>query len=247
MMVDDRLQAIDRYVLRRLLGVGGMGQVHLAYDTLLRRDVAIKLPLLHVDDLDRVRRRFHREGQAAASVNHPNVVPVLDSIEYDDRLAIVSRYVRGPTLHEYLVDHGGRLDPRVAVQIARRLADGLAAVHQKGVIHLDLKPSNILLEVVEASADQRTSGPQGGGGEPTLAIIEASVWDGQQRVCPQINDFGLADIVDDDAARSRSAVPVGTAAYMAPEQAGEGGGDRGDGHLFARRGALSNAHRRQSV
>ncbi len=223
--VDHRLQTIDRYVLLRLLGVGGMGQVHLAHDPQLRRPVAIKIPLGHFDDANRIRQRFSREGQAAAGISHPNVVPVLDTIDYEDRIAIVSRYVRGPTLLEYLVDAGGKIDPRIAAAIAMRLADGLAAVHRSGVIHRDLKPSNILLEVLGGRwkpDDPDGPDPPGDRGRELTAIVDASVWDGRLRICPQVSDFGLAEFLDDDSHLTRSGMPVGTAAYMAPEQIGEG-------------------------
>ncbi len=125
------------------LGAGGMGEVYKAHDSSLRRDVAIKfLPALYSRDPDRL-RRFAKEAQAAAALNHPNILSVFQISEHDGEPFIVSELLEGENLRSALQD--GPLPLRRAVELALQIADGLAAAHSKGIIHRDLKPENILV------------------------------------------------------------------------------------------------------
>jgi serine/threonine kinase PknH len=132
-----------KYRLERLLGRGGMGEVHEAYDTSKDRTVALKIL---TDDLARdveFRTRFQRESRAAAMLEEPHVIPIHDWGEIDGKLYIDMRLVRGENLHDLV--QRGPLEPARAVAIIRQVAAALDAAHGKGLIHRDVKPQNILV------------------------------------------------------------------------------------------------------
>jgi serine/threonine-protein kinase len=133
----------DRYDPHEMLGTGGMAEVWLARDTSLQRDVAIKLMKAQfLDDPDLV-ERFRREGVAAASINHPNVVPIYDVGTGGGVGYLVMEHVPGGTLTEK-IKGTGPLDPLQWVRLAREILAALEAVHDAGILHRDIKPSNIL-------------------------------------------------------------------------------------------------------
>jgi hypothetical protein len=134
---------LGRFQLRELLGDGGSGQVYLAYDPRLDRDVALKVLKL-AEPGERVKQRFFREARAAARLDHPNIVAVFDAGCDDDRCWIAYRYIRGRTLLR--VREQQRLDRAAGVQLIRDLADALDHSHRQGIYHRDLKPSNILID-----------------------------------------------------------------------------------------------------
>ena len=131
------------YEVRSLLGTGGMGEVYLAWDPRLRRDVAIKvLPAAAALDQDRL-RRFEQEARAAGALNHPNVLAVHDLGSHDGVPYIVTERLEGETLRDRL--NAGGLPVRKSVECAVQIARGLAAAHQRNIIHRDLKPENVFL------------------------------------------------------------------------------------------------------
>lgn len=134
----------DRYEIEDQIGSGGMGRVFRATDRTLKRRVAVKVlsPSL-AKDRGAV-ERFRREAQAAAALSHPNVVSVFDSGSVKDVHYIVMEYVEGKTLKDEIADEGA-LAPDRAVAIAESIARGLAAAHEAGVAHRDIKPGNVLL------------------------------------------------------------------------------------------------------
>ena len=125
------------------LGQGGMGEVYRARDTRLGRDVAVKvLPDTFAQDPNRL-ARFRREAQFLASINHPNIAAIYGVEEAEDVHAIVLELVEGRTLAERL--EGGAIPVAEALPIARQIAEGLEAAHERGIVHRDLKPGNIKL------------------------------------------------------------------------------------------------------
>ncbi|MFL6307428.1 MAG: protein kinase domain-containing protein [Candidatus Sulfotelmatobacter sp.] len=131
------------YEVQSLLGAGGMGEVYRAHDRRLRRDVAIKiLPRFVSNDLDRL-RRFEQEAQAAAALNHPNILAVHQLGSYDGAPYLVSELLDGETLRQQL--QGGRLGARRVIDYGVQIARGLAAAHEKGITHRDLKPENLFV------------------------------------------------------------------------------------------------------
>ena len=183
---------LGRFEILGQLGAGGMGDVYRARDTQLGRDVAIKtLPTAFAGDPDRL-RRFEREARAAASLNHPNILAVHD-VGVDDGVPfIVTELLHGETLREQM--NGKPLPPRKAVDYAVQIASGLAAGHDRGVVHRDIKPDNLFVtkdgrvKILDFGLARMTD--PGSSGDSTITLDGAAIG------------------------------PVlGTASYMSPEQA----------------------------
>ncbi len=186
---------LGAFRIETLLGAGGMGEVYRAYDTKLRRAVALKvLPDSVAHDPNR-RGRFQEEALALAALNHPHIGVIYGLEDSGDVAALVLELIAGPTLAERLATGLIPLDD--ILRIARQLADGLEAAHDRGITHRDLKPANIKI-TPEGNAKILDFG---------LAKAEAT----------------LAPAVDLSSPVSRHATVVGaivgTAAYMSPEQA----------------------------
>jgi formylglycine-generating enzyme required for sulfatase activity len=132
-----------RYDVRRMLGRGGMGAVYLAHDTQLKRDVALKIPHLDVEDEyhAEVIRRFLREARAAARLDHPNICPIHDVGQVDGYYYLTMAYIEGEPLSSLLAE--GPLPEARAAEVVLTLARALSEAHRHGVVHRDLKPSNI--------------------------------------------------------------------------------------------------------
>ena len=137
--------SFGHYQLQKLLGRGGMGEVYQAYDTKTQRIVALKVLPPHLAADKTFQQRFRRESQAAAGVNDPHVVPIHGFGEIDGRLYLDMRLIEGRTLGAILAEDKKPLDPASAVSVVDQLASALDAAHQAGLIHRDVKPSNILL------------------------------------------------------------------------------------------------------
>ena len=136
---------VGGYQVEELIGRGGMGEVYRAYDGRLDRNVALKiLAPRHVDDAA-FRERLLRESRLAASLDHPNVVPVYDAGETDAGLYLAMRYVDGADLRAVL-RRDGALTPARALDIVSQVAHALDAAHAKGLVHRDVKPSNVLID-----------------------------------------------------------------------------------------------------
>src|SRR6266511_2270092 len=131
--------------IEALLGRGGMGVVYLAEHLRLGRKVAIKLVNPELASDDAFRRRFLRESQAAAALEHPNIVPIYDAGESEGLAYISMRHVDGLDLSALLKSEGS-LSPDTAIAIAYQVAMALDAAHEHGLIHRDVKPANVLLE-----------------------------------------------------------------------------------------------------
>src|SRR5581483_10212431 len=127
-----------------LVGTGGMSSVYRAYDRVLERHVALKLLHPHYSEDDEYVQRFLREARTVASLSHPNVVTVIDRGEHDGRQFIVFEYVEGDNLKRLIERHGPAPVER-ALELAVQIARGLGAAHERGVVHRDVKPQNVLL------------------------------------------------------------------------------------------------------
>ena len=139
------LGRLGRYEIERVIGTGGMGIVLKAHDTELHRVVAIKILAAHLANSASARKRFAREAQAAAAVLHPNVIPIYN-VESEGKLPyLVMQCVSGQSL-QTKVDRCGMLALTDTLRIAKQTAAGLAAAHDQGLVHRDVKPANILLE-----------------------------------------------------------------------------------------------------
>jgi eukaryotic-like serine/threonine-protein kinase len=136
---------LGKYQVRRIIGTGAMGVVLEAFEESLGRTVAIKLLKRQISTSERARKRFIREARAAAGIIHANVVTIFGVEEQRKSPYLVMEYVPGGTLREYIRKHK-RLAPMEVVRLAKGIAEGLAAAHQQGVIHRDIKPGNLLLE-----------------------------------------------------------------------------------------------------
>jgi hypothetical protein len=175
---------LGRYRLTRRLGAGAFGSVWSARDERLDRDVAVKL--LARERV--VHARFEREARAAARLQHPGIVTLYEAAVDDHGAYLVSELVRGRTLDALLKQ--GRLSDRDILEIGIALCDALAHAHALGVVHRDVKPSNVLV--------------------PTRATGHADR--------AKLTDFGVAHVAGSDSL-TRTGDVIGTLAYMAPEQA----------------------------
>jgi len=189
---------IGHFRIVRELGRGGYGVVFLAVDTDLQRQVALKVPRPEVIVTSELLRRFHREAQLAGSLTHPNLVTVYEVGRDGPFLFIASAYCRGPNLAEWLSRQTRSVPLREAARLVAELADGVEHAHRFGVLHRDIKPSNVLLEPPGDDAPPRRGGTA---------------------FTPKLTDFGLARLQENESEATHSGALVGTASYMAPEQA----------------------------
>ena len=192
---DDLPPNIGPYRIQSELGRGGMGIVYRAFDPELERHVALKV--LRADQCDeRSRQRIVREARAVAALRHDHVVAIHSvSLPTEGPPYLVMEYIAGPTLQS-CIQREGRLDPRLAADLCRQIADGLEAAHRAGLIHRDIKPSNIILE------------------EP----LAAGGADQQSRWRAKIMDFGLVRMDEPAAGMTQAGAVPGTPEYMSPEQ-----------------------------
>lgn len=136
-------QTILHYKIVDKLGEGGMGVVYKAEDTKLKRDVAIKFLPNIISKSKEEKTRFENEAQAAASLNHPNIATIHAIEEVDHQIFIVMEYINGPELKEKIDEKELTLED--SLQLIEQIANGLSAAHQKGIIHRDIKSSNIMI------------------------------------------------------------------------------------------------------
>ncbi len=187
-------EQLGPYEIIAPLGKGGMGEVYRARDTRLRREVALKLlPDASAHDADSL-HRFDRETRAVATLNHPSILAIHDTGSFHSVPYAVTELLQGESLADRL--RTGPLHPQKAVEVASQVADGLAAAHEKGIIHRDIKPDNIFLT-----------------NEGRAKILDFGI----ARIEQPARTAGLADTIT-KSRTSSSQFLVGTAGYMSPEQ-----------------------------
>lgn len=178
-----------KYKVKRVLGEGGFGTVYLAADKQLKRQVAVKVPLITAASTQAAKaatKTFLQEARNLAGLTHPGIVTVLDVATEGDQCYIVSEFLDGPDLKHWLLDHS--ISWQQSAEIIAQIADALAYAHSQSTVHRDLKPGNIILT-------ERAEGLR-----------------------PVIVDFGLA-ITDSSGKQSMRGIIAGTPNYMSPEQA----------------------------
>ncbi|MFC2157542.1 protein kinase [Acidobacteriota bacterium] len=141
--MESKTKQIDQYVLLNQLGKGGMGEVFLAYDTVLDRKVAIKFLPPELQDDKITQERFFREAQAAAALDHPFICKIYQTGEVDGRAYIAMEYVEGKELHDHIKE--ANLSLKETFRLAADIASALEKAHNHGIVHRDLKPANIML------------------------------------------------------------------------------------------------------
>lgn len=144
MMITKGQKINDRYQIIRTIGEGGMANVYLAYDTILDRNVAVKILRGDLAEDEKFVRRFQREAISASSLSHPNIVEMYDVGEDDGKYFIVMEYLEGKTLKN-LVKKRGALTLSEVIDIMLQLTAGVACAHESYIIHRDIKPQNVLI------------------------------------------------------------------------------------------------------
>ena len=188
---------ISHFRLLSMLGKGGMGEVYLAADTRLGREVALKLlPAEFARDAERV-KRFEREARIASALNHPNILTIYEIGREGEALFIATEFIKGLTLRQRLAD--GAIEPAEAVNIAVQMASALDAAHSAGIVHRDIKPENVMLR------------PDG--------IVKVLDFGLAKPVEVASAPSGYSSMATRDSYETAPGALIGTFRYMSPEQA----------------------------
>lgn len=188
-------QDLKQFQIKRMIGEGGFGTVYEGFDQKLGRQVAIKVPKLERLLVPRYRKLFLREAESAAALDHPNIVAIHEIVDGDPIPFIVSLYIQGPSLEQLLRDERWPTQTET-VDWLLQLAKAVQHAHERGIIHRDIKPGNILLD-------------------------PGTLVDGRQQWKPKLTDFGLAKSIHalEENDKTKTGEILGTPEYMAPEQA----------------------------
>src|SRR5579883_1339940 len=193
---------LGAYLIQSSLGVGGMARVYKAYHPRLRREVAIKVILAQIADREGFQARFEREAQVVASLEHPNIVSIYDFASEGHLTYLVMQYVGGGTLRDQLRDKRP-LESQRAIHYAIQMARALHHAHQRGIVHRDVKPQNMLVSGTDPNhlllSDFGIAKIYQGGDDSAIAEMPTSAG----------NDSSLTNVDQ----------IIGTADYMSPEQA----------------------------
>lgn len=181
---------LDKYLLHEMIGGGGFATVYRATDTTLDREAAVKVLKEEFTNKPETRERFTQEARKASGLSHPSIIQVYDLIEDAKDPAIAMEYLPAGDLHRWLIDHP-HPSRKFCLNILRQVADALDYIHEQGIVHRDVKPSNFLLASIPASDDS---------------------------VSIRLSDFGLVMPTEARTA-SQSGRLTGSALYVSPEQA----------------------------
>ena len=189
-----------RYEIRSLLGAGGMGEVYLAFDPTLRRQVALKLlPAEFTQNKARL-SRFEREAYAASSLNHPNILTIYEIGQEGGSHFIATEYIEGKSLRQHMAAAGMEL--REVLGIVSQVADALSAAHEAGIVHRDIKPENVMV---------RRDG--------YVKVLDFGLAKLADEVAAAAKDLNTEAPTRTAALHTDPGVVMGTASYMSPEQA----------------------------
>src|SRR6476646_8304826 len=190
-------QTLSHYRIISKIGEGGMGEVYLAEDMRLVRNVALKLlPARFTKDEERV-RRFEQEARSASALNHPNIITIHDIGRADELHFIATEFIDGQTLRQRMMP--ARMELTAALDVTLQVATALGAAHEAGIIHRDIKPENVML---------RRDG--------IVKVLDFGLAKLTERPPPQSIDAEASTFV---AINTEPGVIMGTASYMSPEQA----------------------------
>src|SRR5690349_5172982 len=194
-------KTIGKVRIERAIAKGGMAEVFLGTHLTLDRAVAIKVMQSYVESDPELQSRFEREAKVVAGLRHPNIVQIFDYDTAEGHPYIVMEYLMGPSLATYLSElhsHNQRLQPAQIARLLITIATALDYAHERGVIHRDIKPGNIILHNKASNISTQ---------EPIT-----------ERTDPVLTDFGLVRIAQ-AVTQTASGLVSGTPAYMSPEQA----------------------------
>lgn len=194
-------KTIGRFRVIRKVGEGGMGSVYLGHDDRLDRPVAIKVPRLDATRSIETRNRLLREAKLTAGMSHPNLVQVYEVGIWENHCFVASQWAPDGDLSDWIRNNPGPADTAWALQLLECITDVLGHCHQNGIVHLDLKPGNILFDSSSPTQDA------------------SACLDGETDFSsPLLADFGLARLVEQGLEETLSSVILGTPMYMSPEQ-----------------------------
>ncbi len=197
------------YEVLEEIGRGGMGVIYKAKQKSLDRVVALKMMMDGRLQSPQDVQRFQVEAEAAAGLDHPNIVPIYEVGEHDSRHYFSMKFVEGGSLSQRIA--GKPVPPREAARLIEAVARAVHYAHQRGILHRDLKPANILLEVAEGRglrAEGKTSNTNSSAFGAQLSSLS-----------PLVTDFGLARRFEQESELTQTGAVLGTPSYMAPEQA----------------------------
>jgi serine/threonine protein kinase/tetratricopeptide (TPR) repeat protein len=202
-------QIIAGYEVQGVLGRGGMGVVYRAWQRGLNRPVALKMILSGSHAGAHEMERFLVEAESVARLQHPNIVQVYEFGQVEGRPFLALEYVNGGCLADRL--DGTPQPPRVVAELLEKLARAMHHAHERGVVHRDLKPGNILVSAPEPAPGQDAGARSEKSPAPVGGVLTGLV--------PKITDFGLAKRLDIDMRQTHTGAILGTPSYMSPEQA----------------------------
>jgi serine/threonine protein kinase len=193
---------VGRYLLRQIVGKGGMGVVYVAYDPVLNRRLAIKIlkPSQEGDDIETAKQRLLREAQAMAQIEHPNLVQVFDVGTFEDLVFIAMEFVEGRTLREWKAELDPANDWQDIIHVYSAAARALQAAHDVGLVHRDFKPDNVML-----------------GFDNRVRVMDFGLAQPATRGLPRVTEESrISDLMTKPL--TKTGMIMGTPAYMAPEQ-----------------------------
>ena len=198
---------LGRFDIQGLLGQGGFGIVYKAIDSQLGRTVALKVPRMETLFREADRNRFLHEAQAMCRLSHPNLATIFEAGHEGPIYYIASQYYGGGTLAECF-ERGTPFSQRQSAELVKTLAEAVQHAHSRGILHRDIKPTNVIFEHPASEED----------------VDDSKSTTGTSPTCPdasqaRLADFGLARMLDVDDRQTKTGALLGTPSYMSPEQA----------------------------